>query len=201
MRFKDMKQAVDLFANEWDDLGEKECGASRKLCAWIYLMDILEETEQFVYYRENGKMLGFAGYSKSNSKKYLLRKRFYALIKKILYKSRKIKDINALKEYEDSYCYVPKKLENYFDGEVSMLILDKSCRGKGIGKKLLLKVFELAKKDNVNTLQILTDESCNYNIYEKLGCRKVYETIIRNKEYGKAENTLTERAFIYEKKL
>lgn len=32
-------------------------------------MEILEETEQFVYYRENGKILGFAVYSNENSKK------------------------------------------------------------------------------------------------------------------------------------
>ena len=150
-----MKQAVELFINEWD-LGEKESGASRKLCAWIYLMEILEETEQFVYYRENGKMLGFAGYSNEKSKKHLLKKKFYNFIKKQLYRSKEIKDLNALKEYED----------NYFDGEVSMLILDKNCRGKGIGKKLLLEVFELAKKDQMKNLQILTDESCSYGIYE-----------------------------------
>lgn len=200
MKIKDMKQAVELFINEWN-LGAKECGASRKLCAWIYLMEILEETEQFVYYRENGKMLGFAGYSKDNSKKYLFRKRFYHFIKNQLYKSKEIKDLNALKEYEDNYYYVPNELKNYFDGEVSMLILDKKCRGKGIGKKLLLEVFELAKKDNMKNLQILTDESCSYGIYEKIGCEKVYETIVKNKEYGKLGSILTEKAFIYEKKL
>lgn len=195
-----MKQAVELFVNEWD-LGEKESGASRKLCAWIYLMEILEETEQFVYYRENRKMLGFAGYSNVKSKKHLLKKKFYHFIKKQLYKSKEIKDLNALKEYEDNYYYVPDELKNYFDGEVSMLILDKKCRGKGIGKKLLLEVFELAKKDNMKNLQILTDESCSYGIYEKLGCQKVYETIVENKEYGKLGSVLTEKAFIYEKKL
>jgi len=200
MRVKDMKQAVELFINEWD-LGEKESGASRRLCAWIYLMEILEETEQFVYYRENGKMLGFAGYSKDNSKKHLLRKRFYTFIKKQLYKSKEIKDLNALKEYEDNYYYVPDELKGYFDGEVSMLILDKKCRGKGIGKKLLQSVFDLAKKDNMKNLQILTDESCSYGVYEKLGCEKVYETIVENKEYGKLGSVLTEKAFIYEKKL
>lgn len=26
-------------------------------------MEILEQTEKFVYYKENGKLLGFAGYS------------------------------------------------------------------------------------------------------------------------------------------
>ena len=167
MKIKDMKQAVELFINEWD-LGEKESGASRKLCAWIYLMEILEETEQFVYYRENGKMLGFAGYSNENSRKHFIKKKLYHFIKNQLYKSKEIKDLNALKEYEDNYYYVPAELKNYFDGEVSMLILDKNCRGKGIGKKLLLEVFELAKKDKMKNLQILTDESCSYGIYEKL---------------------------------
>lgn len=199
MKFRDMKQAVRLFVNEWE-LGERESGASRKLCAWIYLMEVLEETQQFVYYRKNGKMLGFAGYS-NNNKKNLLRKKFYTFIKNQLYKSKQIKDLNALKEYEDNYDYVPDNLKNYFDGEVTIFILDEKCRGKGIGKELLLKVFKLAKKDNIKNLQILTDESCTYQVYEKLGCEKVYETIVKNKEYGKLGNILTEKAFIYEKKL
>ena len=195
-----MKQAVRLLENEWD-LGEKESGASRHLCAWIYLMEILEETEQFVYYREKGKLLGFAGYSKDSSTKHTLKKKFYTFIKKQLYKSKEIKDIKALHEYEDNYYYVPDEFKNYFDGEVSMLIIDKKLRGKGIGKKLLSEVFELAKKDNMKNLQILTDESCSYYIYESLGCKKVYETIVENKEYGKLGSVLTEKAYIYEKVL
>lgn len=199
MRYKDMKRAVKLLETEWD-LGEKESGASRRLCAWIYLMEILEETEQFVYYRENGKLIGFAGYSKWNSKKHLLKKKFYSFIKRQLYKSKEIKDLNAFREYEINYDYVPDYMKNYFDGELSMLILDKSYRGKGIGKELLLQVFDLAKKDNMKNLQILTDESCSWQFYEKLGCKKVYETIVENKEYGKLGNITTEQAFIYEKK-
>ena len=198
MTIKDMKQAVKLLESEWD-LGEKESGASRHLCAWIYLMEILEESEQFVYYRKNGKLLGFAGYSKNNSQKHLLKKRFYTFIKKQLYKSKEIKDMNALKEYEDNYYYVPDELKDYFDGEVSMLIIDKSLRGKGIGKKMLSDIFELAKKDNMKNLQILTDESCSYYIYESLGCKRIYETIVENKEYGKLGNITTEKAYIYEK--
>ena len=63
-------------------------------------MEVLEETEQFVYYREKGKLLGFAGYSNRNSKRHKLRKRFYTFIKNKLYKSKKIKDLNSLREYE-----------------------------------------------------------------------------------------------------
>lgn len=200
MKYKDMKYAVKLLESEWD-LGKKECGASGNICAWIYLMGILEETEQFVYYRKNGKLIGFTGYSKSNSKRHILKKKLYSFIKRQLYKSKKIKDLNALKNYEHNYNYLPSNMENYFDGEVSILILDKTYRGKGIGKKLLLQVFDLAKKDGMKNIQILTDESCNWQFYEKLGCKKVYETIVENKEYGKLGNITTEQAFIYEKKL
>ena len=79
MKYKDMKHAVTLLENEWN-LSEKESGTPRRLCAWIYFMEILEETERFVYYRESQKLLGFAGYSKNNSKKYLLRKKLAKFI-------------------------------------------------------------------------------------------------------------------------
>ena len=118
-----------------------------------------------------------------------------------LYKSNSIKNLKAFKEYESNYNYIPAELKNYFDGEISILIVDEDYRGKKIGKKLLLDVFELAKKDNMKNLQIVTDESCNYKFYEKLGCQKVYETIIKNREIGQLGNGCTEKAFIYEKKL
>ena len=199
MKFNDMKRAVELLENEWD-LGKIESGASGRLCAWIYMLEILEETDQFVYYRENGKLLGFASYSKCNSKKHILKKKFYTLIKKQLYKSKEIKDVNALIEYGKNYDYVPDNMRAYFDGKLSILILDKSYRGRGIGKKLLLDVFDLAKKDNVKNLQILTDESCSYEVYESVGCKKVYQCIIENKEHGKLGKVDKELAFIYEKK-
>ena len=198
MRYKDMKQAVNLLGREWN-LGKKESGAIGDICAWIYLMEVLEETERFVYYRENGKLLGFAGYSKINSKKHRLRKKFYIFVKNRLYKSKKIKNLEALHEYENNYDYMPQDMKSKFDGEVSMLIIDKSLRGKGIGKKMLSDIFELAKNDNMKNLQILTDESCSYYIYESLGCKRIYETIVENKEYGKLGNITTEKAYIYEK--
>lgn len=197
MKIKHMKQAVNLLYDEWD-LGEKESGASGNICAWIYLMDILEESEKIVTYKENDKLIGICGYSKNNSKKYKIRKKFYNIIKRLLYKSPKIKNPKALKKYNDNYKYLPEELLNYFDGEISILIVDKNYRGKNIGKKLLLKTFELAKKDDMNMIYILSDESCNYKFYESCGCKKIYETDV---EYGEIGNRETEKAYIYEKKL
>ncbi len=53
----------------------------------------------------------------------------------------------------------------------------------------------------MKNLQILTDESCNYKFYERCGCKKIYETIIENKEYGILGQITSEKAFIYEKTL
>lgn len=148
MQYFEMKQAVRLLSNEWN-LGKKETQANTDICAWIYLMEVLEESEKIITYKENNKLIGFCGYSKIDSKKHLLKKKFYRFIKNILYKSKDIKNLNALHEYEKNYSYVPKELENYFDGEISILIVDKNYRGKSIGKKLLLEIFDLAKEDNL----------------------------------------------------
>lgn len=200
MYYSEMKQAVKLLANEWN-LGKKESGATGNICAWIYLFTILEESEKIVTYKDRRKLVGFCGYSRNNSKKHLFKKKFYAIVKNKLYKNKNIKDLHALKQYENNYDYLPKELENYFDGEVSILLVDKNYRGKSIGKKLLLEVFNLAKKDNMKNLQILTDESCNFKFYENCGCKKIYETIVKNQEYGKLGNISSEKAFIYEKNL
>ena len=199
MNYSEMKQAVKLLSKEWN-LGKKESGATNDICAWIYLLDILEESERIVKYKDKNKLIGFCGYSKDGSKKHLIRKVFYRIIKNKLFKSKNIKNVDALKSYYDNYDYTSEKLKNYFDGEVSILIVDKNYRGRKIGEKLLLNIFELAEKDDMKNLKILTDESCNYKFYENLGCKKVYETIVENKEKGKLGNNCKEKAFIYEKK-
>lgn len=200
MKYNEMKQAVNLLANEWD-LGKKEAGAEGNICAWIYLMDLLEESEQIVTYKSGNKLIGFCGYSKQSSHKKIIKKKIYKTIGNILRKSKKIKNKDALNKFDNNYNYVSEELENYFDGEVSIIIVDKNYREKNIGKKLLFEIFEMAKKDNMKNLQILTDESCNYKFYERCGCKKIYETIIENKEYGILGQITSEKAFIYEKTL
>ena len=199
MNYKEMKEAVNLLSKEWN-LGKKEAKAEDDICAWIYLLSVLEESEEIYKIKEGKKLIGFTGYYNKYSKKHKLRKKFYKLIKQRLYKSKSIKDLNALLEYEKTYDYLPRKLKDYFDGEVSILIVDEAYRGKNIGAKLLTKVFNAAKNVGMKNLKIVTDESCNYMFYEVMGCTKVYETVVENKETD--SNVISsERAFIYEKKL
>ena len=201
MNIKEMRQAVEILGKEWN-LGKKESEAEGNICAWIYLMEILEESEKIITYKEDGELVGFCGYAKWNSKKNLLRKNIAKIIKKKLMNSKKIKNKEAIKKYYENYgYYCPKDLEKKFDGEISILIVKKEYQNKGIGTNLLLEVFKLAKEDGLKKIQILTDESCNHEFYEKCNCKIVYETKIENIESNIVGNKEFETAYVYGKEL
>lgn len=200
MKIKEMKQIVNLFDEEWD-LGKASSKAKGKTCAWIYLFEVLECSEKIVLEKVDNEVIGICGYSKWNSKKAIIRKIFYKILKNILIYSPLIKNKKAMLKYNEDYDYTPDNLKKYFDGEISILIVNKKYRGKNYGKKMIFKIFELAKKDGMKNLQILTDESSNFVFYEKLGCKKVYEEIIQNSEPDKLGNCSQEMGYIYEKVL
>lgn len=201
MNIQEMKQAVEILGKEWN-LGKKESGAEGNICAWIYLMGILEESEKIVTYKENGELIGFCGYAKWNSRKHLIRKKLAKRVKKLLMNSKKIKNKEALEQYDKNYgYYAPEEIEKSSDGEISILIVKKEYQTKGIGKKLLSEVFDLAKQDELKIIQILSDESCNYNFYKKFNCEIVYETKILNIENNVKDNKNFEIAYVYQKKL
>lgn len=200
MKIKYHKQIVEMLNKEWD-LGKTASKAKGKTCAWIYWFEILSEAEKIVIEKDNDKVIGVCGYTKWNSKKHLLRKKFYSILNSLLIHSPLIKNKAAIYKYNNDYYYLPRELENYFDGEVTILIVEKLYRGKKIGKKLLSNIFDLASENNMNNIQILSDESCNYKFYESLNCVKVYEKVIPNGEPDKCGNISSEKGFIYEKKL
>ena len=196
MKHKYKKQIVDMLSKEWD-LGKTRSKAKGKTAGWIYLFEILEESEDIILEIDNGKVIGVCGYAKWNSKKHLFRKNYYHLLKNLTIHSPLIKNKKAMLKYYNDFNYVPKDMKNNFDGEISILILDNNYRGKGLGKKLLLDIFDKAKKDGMKNIQILCDDSCDFKFYEHLGCTIVYETTIYLGEPG---NCLQDQCYIYEKK-
>ena len=199
MNLVEMKQAVDILYDEWD-LGKTPSHSKGKVCAWIYLFEIIEEAEKMVIEKEKGKVIGICGYAKRSSKKHVIRKKFFHIMKMMLIWSPLVKDKKAIYKYNNDYDYTPEELSNNFDGEINILILNSNYRGKGIGKKMLLQVFEYAKNDKMKNIQILTDESCDFKFYEACGCDKVCEKVINNGEPNKCGNTLSKIGYIYEKR-
>lgn len=197
MKIRDMKQAAVLLGQEWN-LGKRESGATGSICAWIYLMDILKTTEYMEVFKLDGRVIGFCGYSNVHSRKHLVKRTLYSWVEQMLFRSRKIKDKNSLREYYDNYDYLPEEMCTHFDGEITILIVSSEFRSKGIGKYLLSKVFEKAAGDGMKNLMILSDESCSYRFYESMGCVKVYETVVENQEHEKLGTSCLEKAFVYQ---
>ena len=156
MKTSEMRQVVNLLYYEWD-LSKKSSQAKGKICAWIYLFEILEESEMIILEKDNKKVIGICGYSKWNSKKNILKKKLYSVLKNILIHSPLIKNKSVIYKYFSNYNYTPKEMKDYFDAEISILIVDKDYRGNKIGKNLLMNTFKLAKIDNINKLKNLTD--------------------------------------------
>ncbi len=200
MRIKYHRQIVDMLYEEWD-LGKTAARAKGKTCAWIYWLGILNEAEEIVVEKVHDTVIGVCGYTKCGSKKHFIKKRFYRLMRWLLINSPLIEDKSAIYRYDDNYDYLPKELENRFDGEVTLLIVDKQYRDRQIGRKLLYETFEMARDAGLRNVKILSDESCNYRFYEEAGCTKVYEGTISNGEPGKCGDVKTAIGFVYEKKL
>ena len=109
------------------------------------MFEILEETEKMVIEKENGKVIGICGYTKWNSKKHIIRKKFFHILKTLFIYSPLVKDKKAIYKYNNDYDYTPEELDDYFDGEISILIIDSNYRGKGIGKKCFQKYLNMLK--------------------------------------------------------
>lgn len=161
----------------------------------------MSQSEKVILEKVDDKVIGICGYAKWNSRKHLFRKSFYKKFKNILINSHLIENKDGMIEYLDNYDYMSSELENYFDGEISIIIVDDKFRNQGIGKRMIFKIFECAKNDGMSNLQILSDESCNYKFYEKIGCKKIFEKEIINCESNKCGKSISEFGYIYEKKL
>ena len=196
MKIQHHKQVVDMLGKEWD-LCKVKSKAIGNTCAWIYWFEILSEAERFVLEYSDGKVIGICAYSKWNSKKFWLRKKYYLLLKWILMHSFLIRDKLEMKKYDSDYDFLPLDIENLYDGEIAIIILDKNNRGKGIGKKMFQKTLEIAKEDDMKNIVILSDETSNYKFYENLGCKKIYEMKVDNGEPNENGEIEPEMGYAY----
>ena len=56
-----------------------------------------------------------------------------------------------------------------YEGELSLFVLDKECRGAGIGKKLYQEGMRYLNENEIDSFHLFTDTSCNYGFYESRG--------------------------------
>ena len=200
MRYKDMKQLVGILSREWN-LGHKDSGAPKSLCAWLYLFEILKATDETSIYYQDGKLKGIAAYGDYSGRQHRTSKKFYDLLIKFIYLSPQIKNKDALRDYNHAYDETISVVKDNFDSELSILILDRSLRGQGIGKKLLYDIWDKAKKNGLKHMLISTDDACSVFIYDATGCRCIKKSLICEAEQNDALDPPRQYSYIYEKYL
>jgi ribosomal protein S18 acetylase RimI-like enzyme len=60
-----------------------------------------------------------------------------------------------------------KSTETDYDAEITLFIVGSNARGLGIGKKLFHEVKTHFETQDVKNYYLFTDDSCNYQFYEK----------------------------------
>jgi ribosomal protein S18 acetylase RimI-like enzyme len=62
------------------------------------------------------------------------------------------------------------------DAKIEMLIVDEAYRGKGLGKLLVTRFIETAKKQGGKSLSVYTDDqTSNWRFYEMVGFKRIAE--------------------------
>ena len=85
------------------------------------------------------------------------------------------------------------KDRNLYDQEISLFFIDQSCRGQGLGKKLMNNYIDYCKQNNVSSVILLTDAGCNYGFYDNYGFKRINE--IHSKYFAHVE--LEKNGFAY----
>lgn len=125
-KLRDAQQLVRMIGAEWD-LAKRATRAGR-LCDWIYCAEILAvNTDMLVLTANNGRPIGFAGYSQKNARRHVFRRIVWRTVHFVF--SLAVRNRGALREYYDVYNYAPADIARQFDAECDILIVDKCHRG------------------------------------------------------------------------
>lgn len=200
MKLKDIKQAVRMLSDEWD-LGRGVCNGRGDRYAMIYIMDVLSCSDRLVTCHVGDELIGFAGYQKFGSIGHNVSKGIYWMAKNVIKLTLGRKKIKALREYYNNYNYVPNEAMKQFDGELSILFVNKRYRHKGVAKDMMNYLLGLYRENEECKLCIMTDESCDYGFYDSIGCEKIYETEVTNYEKSRIGDRLTQNAYVYCKRI
>lgn len=68
-------------------------------------------------------------------------------------------------------------MEQYeeYDEEISLFFVDESCRGQGLGKKMMDDYMTYCREHKRKKIVVLTDAGCNYSFYEQYGFQRKKE--------------------------
>ena len=163
-----------------------------------YVCHILYKTNYRRIIKENNKLISFLAaneYGRSSIFKYFyLILCFISIFFMLFYKygrSLLKYQLGYNKMLEDLY----KKAGKKYDAEMVLFITYTKHQNKGYGKKLVEKFNIDMKKENIKTIYLFTDNYCDYEMYERAGCRRVCDM---GKEFLFTDDVFYQEIYLYE---
>lgn len=163
-----------------------------------YVCHILYKTNYRRIIKENNKLISFLAaneYGRSSIFKYFyLILCFISIFFMLFFKygrSLLKYQLGYNKMLEDLY----KKAGKKYDAEMVLFITYTKHQNKGYGKKLVEKFNIDMKKENIKTIYLFTDNYCNYEMYERVGCRRVCDM---GKEFLFTDDVFYQEIYLYE---
>ena len=95
---------------------------------------------------------------------------------------------NNYKYLEDNYVYretceaLLKEINENFDGEITLFVTDKSCRGRGFGKLLLKECLKEIESLECENIFLTSDSECNFSFYFTYGFKLAKEAKVKYKK-------------------
>ncbi len=84
----------------------------------------------------------------------------------------------SIKDYKNLhkvYNTFSQKHKGEFDGILTLFAVRESCRGFGVGKKLLNGLLEYLRNQGTHRIYLYTDDACNTGFYEHQGFERLEE--------------------------
>ncbi len=104
-------------------------------------------------------------------------------IMKLANKSKEcVELLKAFDRLGDTYKNFIAGREDSFDGCLKLFIVDKECRGLGVGTTLMDNLFEYMNDFNVKKIYLYTDDQCNYKFYDVKNFIRLEERFISQVE-------------------
>lgn len=99
------------------------------------------------------------------------------------------------KDVEEIDQQLLKECHKEYPAELSLFVVDSSCRGMGIGKKLFQSAIQYMQKQTLDEFYLFTDTSCQYGFYEHQGMIRQSE---KKKTFSMGGQVVEMSFFIYD---
>lgn len=198
-RNQDYAAAIHMVMEAWR-YNEWLPPKTAKAMGEYYTAELLAGSNEVWIAEKDGEAVGIAAVKNNRKRKkrlgYVIR-RFLACARILLCGQGKSEFFQFIKTEELDEELLKESGRSY-DAELTLLIVRPGMKGAGIGDRLYREVWDYLERENLQTICLFTDSSCNYGFYEHKGMRRIAQKTFYWKSEDEEKEGIPEEYYLYE---